>query len=81
MSADPSRPGLSIPDGYSPEFTRALYDFRMGNKWPNVIRELKTRFGTSKFYIEAVETIYEHNEWKLDQKTKKELKKIFNDEF
>jgi hypothetical protein len=78
MSFDLSRPGLEVPDGYSPEFTRALYDHRMGNKYPNVISEIRSRFGTERYFLEAVESVYEQNEWKLDIKTKRELKKIFN---
>ena len=78
MSFDSSRPGLTVPDGYSGEFTKALYDHRMGNVTASTIREIRTRFGTEKFFIEALEAVYQENEWKLDIKTKRELKKIFN---
>ena len=77
MSFDTSRPGLEVPDGYSAEFTRAIYDHRMSALTQTGIRELRTRFGTEKFFVEAVEAIYEQNEWKLDIKTKRDLKKIF----
>lgn len=77
MSFDTSRPGLTVPDGYSSEFTKALYDYRMGNVTTATIREIRTRFGTEKFFVEALETIYEENGWKLDIKTKRDLKKIF----
>ena len=49
MSQDANRPGLSIPDSYSPTFARALYDHRVGTVTPDVIRELRTRYGTEKF--------------------------------
>lgn len=77
MSFDATRPGLEVPDGYSQEFTRAIYDHRMGNVSIGVIKELRTRFGTEKFFVEAVEAVYEQNEWKLDIKTKRDLKRIF----
>lgn len=77
MSFDLSRPGLSVPDGYSPEFTRAIYDHRMGHVSPTVIKEIRTRFGTEKYFVEAIEAIYEQNDWKLEIKLKRDLKKIF----
>ena len=79
MSFDPTRPGLEVPDGYSTEFTKALYDHKMGYKMPHVISELRNRFGTERYFLEAVESVYEQNSWKLDIKTKRELKKIFKD--
>lgn len=71
---------LEIPDGYSAEFARALFEHRSGNITYNVISELRNRFGTEKFFIEAVEAVYETNSWKLDIKTKRDLKKIFKGE-
>lgn len=79
MSQDTSRPDLSIPDSYSPTFARALYDHRVGNMTFEVIRELKTRYGTEKFFLEAVESIYEHNSWQLGIKVKRDLKRIFKE--
>ena len=79
MSFDSSRPGLEVPDGYSTEFTRALYGHRMGHVHSAVINEIKNRFGTERYFLEAVEAVYEQNNWKLDIKTKRTLKKIFNE--
>jgi hypothetical protein len=79
MSFDSSRPGLEVPDGYSAEFARALYDHRMGNTYPSVISEIRNRFGTERYFLEAVEAVYEQNEWKLDIKTKRSLKKLFSE--
>lgn len=79
MSQDTNRPGLSISDSYSAAFSRALYDHRAGNVTAEVIRELKTRYGTEKFFLEAVESIYEYNSWQLGIKTKRDLKKIFKE--
>lgn len=79
MSQDTSRPGLSIPDSYSAAFARALFDHRVGTVNFEVIRELRTRYGTEKFFLEAVESIYEHNSWQLGIKVKRDLKKIFKE--
>ena len=79
MSLVQPKSDFLVPDGYSNEFARALYEHRNGNKGYNVIKELRSRFGTEKFYIESVETIYEFNDWKLDIKTKKDLRKIFKE--
>ena len=68
---------LEIPDGYSPEFARALYEYRIGNVSYSVINELRNRFGTERFFVEAVEAVFETNSWKLDIKTKRDLKKLF----
>jgi hypothetical protein len=70
---------LEIPDGYSPDFAKALYEYRMGNITHSVLREIKQRFGTERFFVEAVEAIYQTNEWKLDIKTKRDLKRIFKE--
>jgi hypothetical protein len=78
MSFDTTRPGLEVPEGYSSEFTKALYDHRQGYKLPHVISEIRNRFGTERYFLEAVESVYEQNNWKLDIKSKRELKKIFN---
>ena len=79
MSQDANRPGLSIPDSYSPTFARALYDHRVGTVTPDVIRELRSRYGTERFFLEAVESIYEHNSWQLGIKVKRDLKRIFKE--
>ncbi len=79
MSFGQPKRDFLVPDGYSHEFARALYEHRNGNKEYSIIKELRTRFGTEKFFVESVETIYEFNEWKLDIKTKKDLRKIFKE--
>jgi len=79
MSKETSRPGLLIPDSYSSNFAKALYDHRVGSVTFDVIKELRTRYGTEKFFMEAVESIYEHNGWQLGIKVKRDLKKIFKE--
>jgi hypothetical protein len=51
----------------------------MGNTYPSVISEIRNRFGTERYFLEAVEAVYEQNEWKLDIKTKRSLKKLFSE--
>jgi len=77
MSNDQNRPGFLIPDSYSAIFARAIYDHRAGMVTADTIRELRTRYGTERYFMEAVEAIYEHNDWALGIKTKRDLKKIF----
>jgi hypothetical protein len=77
MSYDSSRPGLLIPDDYSAIFARSIYDHREGHVSVETLKELRTRYGTERYFMEAVEAIYEHNDWKLGIKTKRDLKKIF----
>ena len=78
MRADPERPGLMIPDDYPQTFVQAAYDhFRNGSTWPSVMKELRGRFGTEKFYMEALEEIWTQNGWPIDIKTRKEWRKLF----
>lgn len=77
MTHDPSRPGLLISDSYSAIFAKAVYDHRVGRLTSDTIRELRTRYGTELYFMEAVEAIYEYNDWSLGIKTKRDLKKIF----
>ena len=78
MRNDPSRPGLMIPDDYPATFVQAAYDyFRGGVHWPGVIKELRGRFGTEKFYMEALEEVWTQNGWQIDIKTRKEWRKLF----
>ena len=70
---------IMIPDGYSPEFARALNEFRNGNFSHSVLNEIKNRYGTERYFVEALEEIFSHNGWKLDIKTKRNLKKLFKE--
>jgi len=74
-----STQSVMIPDGYSPEFARALNEFRNGNFSSAVFSEIRNRYGTERFFVEALEEIFSHNGWKLDIKTKRNLKKLFKD--
>jgi len=78
VRTDPSRPGLQIPDDYPQTFVLAAYDyFRGGDKWPHHVKELRGRFGTEKFFMEAMEEIWEQNGWSIDIKLRKEWRKLF----
>jgi hypothetical protein len=74
-----STQSVMIPDGYSPEFARALNEFRNGNFSSSVFSEIRNRYGTERYFLEALEEIFSHNGWKLDIKTKRNLKKLFKD--
>ncbi len=74
-----STQSVMIPEGYSPEFARALNEFRNGNFSQTVINEIRNRYGTERFFVEALEEIFKHNDWKLDIKLKRNLKKLFKE--
>lgn len=71
---------FEIPPGFSVPFTSAVNDFRMGKRDEQTLRELRTRFGTEHYYIEAIEEIYSENSWHLEPKIKKIFRKIFRKE-
>lgn len=73
-------PNFEIPAGFSVPFTSAVYDFHMGRRDEQTLKELRSRFGTENYYIEAIEEIYSENSWRLDPKTKKMFRKIFRRE-
>lgn len=78
MRNDPDRPGLSIPDDYPQSFVQAAYDhFLLDRTWPSVMKELRGRFGTEKFYMEALEEVWVQNGWPVDIKVRKEWRKVF----
>lgn len=79
MGLNSSSSNITIPDGYSAEFTRAVNEFRNGNFTHTVLSEIKNRYGTERFFVEAIEEIFSHNGWKLDIKTKRNLKKVFKE--
>ncbi len=71
---------VSVPDGFSIPFTNAVRDFYVGIRNPNVIRELRTRFGTENYYMDAIEEIFSENGWKFDAKMKKLMRSVFRGE-
>ncbi len=78
MRPDPERPGLMIPDDYPQSFVQAAYDyFRGGYNGSHIVKELRGRFGTEKFYMEALEEVWTQNSWPIDIKTRKEWRKLF----
>ena len=78
MRTDPSRPGLLIPDDFPQTFILAAYDyFRGGLRGDHLVKELRGRFGTEKFYIEALEELWEQNGWTVDIRVRKEWRKLF----
>jgi hypothetical protein len=69
-----------VPDGFSITFARAVRDFYIGGRKPETIRELRTRYGTEVYYMEAIEEIYAENGWKFDAKSKKLMRSVFRGE-
>lgn len=68
---------FEVPDGFSYQFCNAVYGFYSGRRDKHIFDELKTRFGTERYYIESIEEIYRENKWKLDVKTKRAFREIF----
>jgi len=68
---------FNVPDGFSPQFCNAVYGFFTGRRDKHIFDELKTRFGTERYYLESIEEIYNENGWRLDIKSRKAYREIF----
>jgi len=68
---------FKVPDGFSPQFCNAVYGFYSGRRDKHIFDELRSRYGTERYYLEYVEEIYAENGWKLDIKSRKAYREIF----
>jgi hypothetical protein len=66
-----------IPDGFSVTFARAVRDFYTGDRSSSTIKELRMRYGTENYYMEAIEEIFSENGWRFDAKTKRLMRAVF----
>ena len=74
------RPGMEIPPTVKRAFACAVYDFGRGEALTYEGKQvLETQYFTEGFFFEAVEAVYEFNDWKLTPELRKKFRKVFRD--
>lgn len=74
------RAGMEIPPTVKRSFACAVYDLCQGREiTPESQLVLETQYFTEAFYFEAVEAIFEFNDWTLTVETRKTFRKIFRE--
>ena len=74
------RPGMEVPPTVKRAFACAVYDLSRGEGLTSEGRQvLETQYFTEGFYFEAVEAVFEFNDWKLTADQRKVFRKVFRD--
>lgn len=55
----------------------AVWRWRGGNHTWEDLREMKTRYGTERYFMESFEELYKQNGWECDAKSKRAARSLF----
>ena len=74
-----NRPGFILPDPFecSQRIAEAIYDIRIGHDNEQTHKLLKNTYVTEDYYMIAVETVYEVNDWIVTPTDKRLFRKIY----
>ena len=74
------RDGMEIPPTVRASVACAVFDVTNGVELnQDLAKILETQYFTEGWYLEAIEAVFEFNDWKLSVDLKKKFKKIFKD--
>ena len=72
------RHGMEVPMTVKHSFACAVHDFARGSGLTVEGKKvLETQYFTEAFYFEAIEAIYEYNDWALTTENRKNFRKLF----